>query len=74
MTKLKRLQNEALESCGFRGHSMRRFRRVISTQRDGKLTWAYSHCFICNKQVTVRTHPAPNEIDIGGEAMALCCW
>ena len=72
MTKLQRLKKEALESCRFRGHKMKRF----VGYRHG---WgidpeiAYAYCKICDKQVIVITKPLPNEIEIGGEAVALNC-
>jgi len=32
-----------------------------------------NHCLDCGMQVVVNTSPLPNEIDIGGEAVALTC-
>ena len=32
-----------------------------------------SNCVYCNMQVAINTNPLPNEIDIGGEAIALNC-
>ena len=66
MNKLTRLQNEALESCNFRGHTMKRFKRINQTN-------SVSVCADCGKQVHVNTKPRPNEIEIGGEAVALSC-
>ena len=34
---------------------------------------AYSRCKICGMEVSVNVKPMPNEIDIGGEAVALDC-
>jgi hypothetical protein len=69
MTKMKRLQNEAMEACKFRGHKMGKWQR----DEYWKETVTYSHCSNCNKQVVVDTHPMPNGIDICGEAVALSC-
>ena len=66
MTKLRRLQLEALGSCRFRGHRMSRFEH--STPDN-----AVSSCLDCPATVQVLSHPAPNQIDIGGEAVALNC-
>ena len=66
MTKLARLKREALEACSFRGHDMTRFHN--SSRID-----AYATCKICGKLVGVNAYPAPNDIDIGGNALALGC-
>lgn len=65
MKKIERLKKEALESCKFRGHEMGRF---IGDNKS-----AISHCKLCDRSVSVNTNPLPNDIDIGGEAVALCC-
>lgn len=72
MTKLRRLINEAKKSCEFRGHKMRQFEHSIPYNG---IMWghAYSECKICGKSVMCNTRPAPNDIDIGGEAVALSC-
>ena len=67
MTKLDRLIKEAGESCQYRGHRMSRFQHTESQ------TQAYSYCRVCGCDVGVKTNPLPNEIDIGGEAVALDC-
>jgi len=70
MTKEKRLKKEAMESAKWRGHkfvgpwlvndyiSHKNYIRVCST---------------CEAQVYINTKPAPNEIDIGGSAVAINC-
>jgi hypothetical protein len=65
MRKIERLKREALESCRFRGHKMERFLDYES--------YAVSACKNCCKVVVVIPSPSPNEIDIGGEAVALGC-
>lgn len=65
MRKIERLKKEALESCKFRDHEMKRFINFGHT--------AISHCKLCDRSVAVDTHPLSNGIDIGGEAVALNC-
>ena len=65
MRTLRRLINEAKESCDFRKHKMGKF--------EIHQNWARSECQICRKAVHVITNPLPNEITIGGEAVALGC-
>lgn len=66
MKKLERLKKEALESCKFRGHNMFKF----SSRGDHT---AVSKCKKCYMGVWVETRPLPNEIEIGGNAVALNC-
>jgi hypothetical protein len=66
MLKIERLRIEALESCKFRGHKMKPFSRKYRH-------WWNSECKVCGKGVTVNDNPAPNGIDISGEAVALHC-
>ena len=67
MKKLQRLIGEARESCEGRGHVMHRFHH---SEDEGR---ALGVCRVCYKVVAVKTNPLPNEIDIGGEAVALHC-
>lgn len=66
MTKLKKLQKQALESCVWRGHKMVKWLAYDDNS-------ATTHCEICKAYVVVKTNPMPNEIDIGGTAVALNC-
>ena len=66
MKALERLRLEALGSCKFRGHNMKRFEHYTKGR-------CCSSCKVCEKAVSVIVKPAPNEIDIGGEAVALHC-
>ena len=66
MTKIRRLQLGALDSCKFRGHAMSNFFRLSDNQR-------IAGCMICDRSVIVNRKPAPNEIEIAGEAVALNC-
>lgn len=66
MRKLERLRKEALISCNSRGHKMNQFNR---TYRH----WWGSACSVCGKMVNLNDDPLPNEIAIGGSAVALSC-
>lgn len=66
---LETLRREATTACKWRGHSMRwdkPFEYHGGQAQTGK-------CRVCGMEVTVMTRPMPNEIDIGGEAVALTC-
>jgi hypothetical protein len=67
-TKMGRLKSDALTAADSRGHDMTRF-----THHELKNYTATSHCRNCHMSVTVNSAPAPNDIDIGGEAVALNC-
>lgn len=62
---------EAAESATARGHDLTPFSRVTA--------WGYrpgatrSTCRACGREVTVNPHPMPNQVAIGGEAVALNC-
>ena len=67
MTKEARLKREAREGATWRGHKMTPFRLYSP---GGKF---YSECVRCGRSVSVVLRPLPNEIDIGGEAVAVGC-
>lgn len=66
MRKIERLRIEALESCNFRGHKMKPFSRKYRH-------WWDSECQDCGMSVLVNDAPLPNEIEIGGKAVAMHC-
>jgi len=66
MKKIERLRKEALESCEFRDHRMGLFNRTHPHY------W-HSKCRACGMEVHITDNPAPNEINIGGQAVALNC-
>lgn len=68
MTKMKQLQKKAIKSAEFRGHVLPEF-TIHSWDSD----IAYANCIKCDMQVVVDCSPAPNSIDIGGEAVAFTC-
>lgn len=69
---LIRLRRSAREACKGRGHDMAPFQ-----QHGGGLLKhkprQYSECRRCHMWVEVNADPAPNEIDIGGSAVAVNC-
>jgi len=67
--EIETLKRKALQSCKFRGHTMGPWHKH-DFYRD---TVAYAHCKVCDMQVVVNVKPAPNDISIGGEAVALAC-
>lgn len=67
----KPLMASARSSAKARRHDMTPFRRD-NTPPDGGERYL-SHCRTCDMQVCVRPNPAPNQINIGGEAVALDC-
>ncbi len=66
-SKLAYLIDRAMEACRFRGHDMGHWQ--ASPQRGS----AYSRCLVCDAQATVKVDPLPNNIDIGGSAVAVHC-
>lgn len=67
MTKMNRLKKKAMEACDFRGHTMKGW------QTGETKSLSVNTCTECCMMVAVRTRPMPNEIAIGGEAVALNC-
>ncbi len=64
-SRLDYLIDRAMEACRFRGHDMGRWQETLGG--------AYSCCQRCDAQVTVKVDPLPNNIDIGGSAVAMHC-
>jgi hypothetical protein len=65
-TALDRLVRDARKATSFRKHRM----QWSFDYASGR---AYAFCVHCKVDVICLTKPAPNEIDIGGEAVALDC-
>lgn len=70
MTKEQTLRKAARESCRFRGHNM---------AKSWSLSYFYGRqrqslsCKDCSMAVVIALKPAPNSIDIGGQAVAMHC-
>ena len=60
MTKLQRLKKDATASAKFRGHNL-------------KWSGTLGTCKTCDKWVQVMVKPLPNDIEVGGTAVALNC-
>ena len=65
---LDELKLQAEESSNWREHELGQWLEHSWNPRK-----FYCHCIKCNMQVIVTLNPLPNEIDIGGEAIALNC-
>ena len=61
-----KLKSEARKAASFRGHTMQPFEQLAEGNE-------VSHCFVCDAEVQVLTNPAPNQIAIGGRAVAVDC-
>jgi hypothetical protein len=69
-SKAKKLATEARKSATFRGHTLSKFEYK---EKFGKFIGT-AYCEKCNRYVVINTAPAPNEIDIGGSAVAVGCY
>lgn len=69
MRKIDRLKKDATESATWRNHTLGRWHHYKSENR----IVAISDCVKCNRTAVINTNPMPNEIDIGGEAVAVNC-
>lgn len=68
MRRIERLRLDALNGCALRGHDMGRFERDSYWHNVRK-----SACKTCGLEAHINARPMPNEIDIGGQAVALFC-
>lgn len=66
MKHLTELMDEACQSCSFRGHEKM---NIISKSTH----IAVLQCPKCYRYVICIEKPAPNQIDIGGDAVAVNC-
>ena len=69
MASLGTLKLKALESTQFRQHTIK-WEPPYHGERNSLQT---GYCIICSAWVQVNTLPLPNQIDIGGPAVALNC-
>lgn len=67
VTNIRTLKRKAREAAESRGHLMGRFSSNV------KGTSASSQCMHCHCFAHVNVRPQPNDIDIGGSAVALNC-
>lgn len=69
MTKINQLKDEAIRSSALRKHALGGWTRSKSRPE----TVETASCTRCGATVTVNTNPRPNEIDVGGRAVAVTC-
>lgn len=60
------LQSRAIEGCSTRSHTLGEFEPLSETH-------SRAHCLDCGMSVDANSKPAPNEIDVSGEACAISC-
>jgi hypothetical protein len=63
----KDMRIETMESATHRGHKMTEFEFDPLEE-----LWS-SYCKVCGREMYVIKNPAPNEIQEGGSAVAVCC-
>lgn len=66
---LKSLKREAQKTTAARGHQMKWGEPYSRGRTQGQI----AECRVCNAWVQIQTLPYPNEIDIGGPAVAVSC-
>lgn len=69
MTRYEILKSDAINAAKSRGHRLGRFGFVLQANR----MIGNSLCRDCGASVTINTNPMPNQIDIGGSAVAVDC-
>lgn len=69
MKALNTLRAQAEMSAIWRGHSL----RWLAPHHGEARSYQNGECVRCGASVTVNTHPMPNEIDVGGDAVAVGC-
>lgn len=72
MRRLDRLIIQARAGMVARGHQPGAFTKLARSSY-GENEVAIAHCKRCNQMVQVLAHPRANEIEIGGQAVALNC-
>ena len=70
MRTLAQLKKEGHRSAKMRGHTLGRWKPTSTNRQDRA---AYATCLRCERVVYVSTHPPPNGIDLGGDAVAMNC-
>lgn len=68
--KTRNLRKQARQAAKLRGHRLGRFTHLMGT---GWNAHSVAVCEDCGKDVAVYPNPAPNGIDIAGEAVASGC-
>jgi hypothetical protein len=63
---LAELKREAREAASTRGHDLMHFSKISARLHEAT-------CSKCKRKVQINTDPTANEIDIGGEPLAVDC-
>jgi hypothetical protein len=69
MAALDQLQIRATKAARYRGHTLDRW----NTYHGESRSLSNNECIRCGAWVQCNTKPLPNEIDIGGTAVAIGC-
>jgi hypothetical protein len=67
------LEYEALRSANERGHKIGKITNNYVKKHGKQADTSIGKCVACGMEFVVTTNPAPNDIEIGGEAVALNC-
>ena len=67
MTRFEKLQAQAFNSTSYRGHTLGIWWKQLEKDSQSRT------CRTCGMEVVINRAPAPNQINIGGEAVALTC-
>ena len=70
MKHLGQLRNEANKACKVRGHDTMEWSAPYHGETRSRQC---ASCSMCGKEVQITMNPLPNEIEVGGEAVALNC-
>lgn len=70
MKTLDELKATAEESAKFRGHETIKW---VTPWHGERASIQGGYCPVCGMMVQLITNPLPNQIDVGGEAVALGC-
>lgn len=65
------LRRDARRAAAGRGHTLGRFSPLLPATWGGG--YADATCTVCGAWVRIETAPAPNSIDVGGDAVAVGC-
>lgn len=65
------LRRDARRAAESRGHELGRFSPLLPSTGLGG--YADAACTVCGAAVRIETAPAPNSIDVGGDAVAVGC-
>jgi hypothetical protein len=71
LSKAQGLARQATRAAESRGHRLGAW--LWRNYADGAIRNGHAICLDCGREAFVATNPAPNDIDVSGEAVALNC-